>query len=234
LSPSVPAGPKYPLAPLRRRHRPPVNRPYREYRDCVRLEFAFTCVYCLSAEREVAPGAAYGGFEIEQFRPQGQRRFRRLRNEYSNLLWACRACNLAKGDAWPTDDEVSRGERFVDPCAEPLGAHLGFEGAGVVALDASPAGEFMLVELNLNSRQHVHRREERQRRATAFALAEGTCQVLTELAARSGASPEISAQLAHVRALLDALRPDCWPASPPWDAPETCHCVPATVMTPMT
>jgi hypothetical protein len=121
------------------------------------LEFAYTCAYCLSLEVEVAAGARYGLFEVDHFKPIKQAKS--LRTIYKNLMWACRACNLAKKAKWPTAAEKARGERWVDPTAEALGNHLVIKGDIVEAL--TPAGEYMIDELNLNSQEHRTRRQER-------------------------------------------------------------------------
>jgi hypothetical protein len=213
-------GPQYADKAPQRQHRPAPARPPTEYRECLRLEFRFTCVYCLSVETEVAPGARYGGFEIEHFRPI--KRFGKLRCVYVNLLWACQECNRAKRESWPTDDEIARGQRFVDPCVEPLGAHLRLAADRVEALTA--AGEFMITEINLNSACHRRRRSQRDRRAKAFALAEAKHQVLAAEVARDP-TPTQLALLAEQHALLDELRLICLPA--PWDAPIVCLCVQA-------
>jgi hypothetical protein len=111
-------------------------------------------------------------FEIEHFRPKGPRAFRRFRNAYDNLLWACRECNLAKGDNWPTKAEFSHDDRFVDPCTEGLGAHLRLMGDRVDSVAGSRAGAFMITEINLNSALHRRRRTDRDKAARAFAMLE--------------------------------------------------------------
>jgi len=110
-----------------RTHAPPRVNPYGKYRECLRIDFAFTCVYCLSTEREVAPTDNFGAFEIDHFRPQTS--FRRLRSSYSNLLWSCHACNRAKGDNWPTAAELAQGMRFPDPCYDAMSTQIRLAGS---------------------------------------------------------------------------------------------------------
>jgi hypothetical protein len=215
-------GPQYSSAPLARRHRPPPARPYAEYRPCVRSEFKRTCVYCLCTEPEVAPGADYGGFEVEHFRPKADPCFKRFRNVYLNLFWACPACNRAKGDVWPTDAELARGERFVDPCGESLGAHLRLSAERVEAVAGSKAADFMIIEINLNSALHVERRKERDRRARAFATLEASYLVMVESLRGAEVSVAQEAALAGMRAALDDVRPACLPVSE--SGPGGCLC----------
>ena len=66
---------------------------YGSYRDWLRDEFTFHCVYCLHREQWYSRG---GIFHIEHFvpvsvDPGGN-------TEYSNLLYACVTCNEAKKD----------------------------------------------------------------------------------------------------------------------------------------
>jgi uncharacterized protein (TIGR02646 family) len=177
MVPLVTVGPQYSAAALPRRHTPPPAT-FSAYRDCLRLEFEFTCAYCLSTEREAAEGEEYGGFEIEHFKPKGRDEFRKLRHVYSNLLWSCHACNRAKRDKWPSKKERALGYRFVDPSKEALGHSLTLQGAQVQAVNASAAGTYMIDEIRLNSPVHVGRRQRRAKRATQLAKLEMTAQVL--------------------------------------------------------
>ena len=217
-------GPQYSTAPLPRRHNPRAARPYKEYRACLRLEFTFTCVYCLSTESEVGAGEAYGGFEIDHFKPKGRRDFRRFRNVYANLLWACAACNRAKGDAWPSQEELQRGMRFIEPCSEPMGAHLEIAGDRVTVVAESTAGDYTITEINLNSRQHVMRRQKRRDFANHFALLQAHCEVAEREAMGNPANDGALAQLKRIQRELEELRAKTTPGTRPWDAPEGCSC----------
>ena len=90
---------EYAAEPHTRRHGPQGYRDYESYRDWLRDEFTFRCVYCLHREQWYGrPGT----FHIEHFlpvavHPQGE-------CDYSNLLYACTACNEAKGDALGVPD----------------------------------------------------------------------------------------------------------------------------------
>ena len=84
---------EYPISPHARRHGPARYKDYGSYRDWLRDEFTFHCVYCLHREQWYSRGAT---FHIEHFvpvsvDPEG-------RSEYSNLLYACATCNEAKKD----------------------------------------------------------------------------------------------------------------------------------------
>lgn len=82
---------QYPTQPHVRRHGPAGYSNYESYRDWLRDEFLFRCVYCLHREQWYSRGAT---FHIDHFVPV-------VSNaggvcEYTNLLYACAACNEAK------------------------------------------------------------------------------------------------------------------------------------------
>ncbi len=215
-------GPSYAVSPLRRTHKPPKHRPYDEYRACLRLEFSFQCVYCLSTEMEVNPVEDFGGFEVEHFRPQGRWGFRRLERHYPNLLWACPMCNRAKGNTWPTPAEVRAGQRFVDPCADVMGDHLEIVGERVAPANGSHAGLYTIIEVNLNSGAHVKRRRERIELAKKAALVEVTCAAVKQTAIAD--APTLVSKLDEVAARLKELLADVSSLRTPWDGPTDCAC----------
>jgi uncharacterized protein (TIGR02646 family) len=149
---------RYARQPLKRSHLQRRGKGYSKYRACLRLEFAHRCAYCGTAEVEVRPVRKQAGFEIDHFRPQAS--FPGLAATYQNLYWACPQCNRVKAQKWPTADEIRRGYRFVDPCLDTPADHLEIEGDRVVA--KTPAGEYTIDEIQLNSVVHVRNRAERQ------------------------------------------------------------------------
>ena len=99
------------LAPIRARQTPPWVRYYvdeqgdlptyhgwRSFRDELELAFQGLCAYC----EQFDPG------EVEHFRPKSV--FPHDVYVWANWLFACHACNQAKGEKWP---DVG----YVDPCA---------------------------------------------------------------------------------------------------------------------
>jgi len=83
----------YPVGKHRRKHGPEGYRSIGEFRDWLRDEFTFRCVYCLEREQWVN---RLGYFHIEHFEPVASNPERLL--EYDNLLYSCQACNLLKGN----------------------------------------------------------------------------------------------------------------------------------------
>ena len=82
---------QYPAQPHVRRHGPAGYSDYESYRDWLRDEFLFRCVYCLHREQWPSRGTA---FHIDHFIPVASSASGIC--EYTNLLYACAACNEAK------------------------------------------------------------------------------------------------------------------------------------------
>lgn len=83
---------RYPHRIHRRKHGPQGYRTPVDYREWLRDEFLFRCVYCLEREQW---GNRLGYFHVEHFAPAAQHPDQRL--SYDNLLYSCGACNLTKG-----------------------------------------------------------------------------------------------------------------------------------------
>jgi HNH endonuclease len=82
---------EYPTAPHTRRHGPAGYEDYNSYRDWLRDEFTFRCVYCLHREQWYGRGAS---FHIDHFTPVAIDDGGKC--DYANLLYACATCNEAK------------------------------------------------------------------------------------------------------------------------------------------
>jgi hypothetical protein len=127
----------YPATAHVRRHGPGGWNTYGRYREWLRDEFAFRCVYCLEREvwRDMRQRMHIDHFEAQAIRPD-------LKCEYSNLLYLCPACNSRKSDLI-----------LPDPCVVALGDCLRVYKDGriealndqgkllidILALDQSPA-----------------------------------------------------------------------------------------------
>lgn len=92
---------RYPDSPHRRKHGPQGYADYSEFREWLRDEFDFRCVYCLFRERW---GQKKGNFDLDHLIP------RKIREDlaltYDNLVYACHACNLMKSFASLPDPHV--------------------------------------------------------------------------------------------------------------------------------
>lgn len=82
---------EYPALPHARRHGPTGYKDYCSYREWLRDEFTFCCVYCLHRELWTSRG---GTFHVEHFCPTSVNPDGGC--DYSNLLYACPTCNKTK------------------------------------------------------------------------------------------------------------------------------------------
>jgi hypothetical protein len=117
------------LAP-NRKHGPAGYVNYQEYKDWLRDEFVFRCVYCL--ERELWYPNRQAAFAVEHILPQAKRPD--LVCEYDNLAYACLRCNSLKQDL-----------ETLDPSRVKLADHLLFEPDGAVVGRTDEGREFILL-----------------------------------------------------------------------------------------
>ena len=132
----------YPTISHVRRHGPYGYRNYEPYRDWLRDEFSFRCVFCLRREQW---GLLLGAWDIDHFAPQSSHPQNRL--AYENLLYTCHTCNVIKRD-----------QAVSDPCKIAFGYCLKVHEDGTIdALNEN--GEALIEQLRLNSAKQIgHRR----------------------------------------------------------------------------
>jgi 5-methylcytosine-specific restriction endonuclease McrA len=159
----MPAGDRspfdYPQKPHRRRHDPPKFKVHEGFKDYLRDEFIFTCVYCLSRETW-NPGAAF--FGVDHYFPKSRHEAGRL--AYANLVYACNECNRAKG--------VQLLPAELHPEENPYGKHLAINRDGSIK-GIPPHGDLLIgllrldrEELNRWRRVHYDIYEEAMRKPT--------------------------------------------------------------------
>ncbi len=133
---------EYPKAPHVRRHGPAGWAQYQKYRQWLRDEFAFRCVYCLDRERWRDMRAP---LQIDHFQPQALKPA--LACNYANLLYLCPACNRLKSASI-----------LPDPCAVALGDCIRVHQDGRIE-GLTPAGARLIDTLALDT---FHARERRR------------------------------------------------------------------------
>lgn len=91
---------------------------YSSHRDDLIIDFKERCGYCNDVHFY-----RIASFEIDHFIPRVKNKqpFLTIKTEtdYSNLIYACKSCNNAKSNKWPTNDENiphRNDEGFIDPC----------------------------------------------------------------------------------------------------------------------
>lgn len=96
----------YPPGPHVRRHGPFGYTDYVSYRDWLRDDFCFRCVFCLRRERWVRRRAT---FHIDHLVPRSEAPEREC--DYTNLVYVCASCNSVKSDlAVPDPCQVGFGQ----------------------------------------------------------------------------------------------------------------------------
>lgn len=143
---------EYPSAPHRRKHGPAGYSQYSKYREWLRDEFEFRCIYCLRRETwEMREGC----WDIDHFLP------RKIRSDlalvYDNLVYACHRCNNCKCS-----------HVFPDPCRRAYGRHLQVSEDGTIhALTRHGRRMIRLLKLDTPSARHYREAKIRSVRSLA-------------------------------------------------------------------
>jgi HNH endonuclease len=102
---SVPLPFVYPSKPHVRRHGPQGYSQYRDYRNWLRDEFAFRCIYCLRRETWLTTPRDY---QLDHFLPKSDHPD--VERDYDNLVYACSECNGTKAAKYlPSPESVPYG-----------------------------------------------------------------------------------------------------------------------------
>jgi hypothetical protein len=133
---------EYPIQPYSRKHGPEGYKDYNSYRDWLRDEFIFRCVYCLHREQWYGRGTT---FHIEHFTPVAVDAEGTC--EYTNLFYACATCNEAKKEAIG----------LPNPCELSFNSCLRILPDGQIEA-LNDEGERLQQILRLNSRSNVEYR----------------------------------------------------------------------------
>jgi HNH endonuclease len=113
-----------------RKHGPGGYANYQDYKDWLRDEFEFRCIYCL--ERETWYPSRHAAFAVEHILPQSKRPD--LVCDYDNLGYACLRCNSFKQDI-----------ETLDPSRIALDEHLYFEPDGSAVGRTDEGREFIFL-----------------------------------------------------------------------------------------
>ena len=125
---------------------------HREHLENLKEDFQNRCGYC----NDIKLGNAE--FEIDHFVPQKPKKFETTINStsYFNLVYACKSCNRAKRNEWPTNDENIHNlnnEGFIDPCDDEYNNQFERKYIGCIS-HITPLGEWMYFALKLYKPQH--------------------------------------------------------------------------------
>lgn len=124
---------------------------YRDHRDDLRIDFNQRCGYCDCWDKFKT---TY--YEIDHFIP-----VRILtvmpETDYRNLVYACRSCNNAKREKWPTKDENvpnQNNQGFIDPCHSDYALQFERSDNGEIKW-TTELGKWMFINLKLDKPHHA-------------------------------------------------------------------------------
>ena len=126
----------YPDTPHARKHGPKSYNPYKSYDQWLRDEFTFRCVYCL--EREMWYPNRGAAFAVEHVLPKSDPQYEHLKNDYTNLVYACSRCNPLKGQ-----------HLLIDPTQTGFASHVVVRDDGLLE-PKNKEGEKLIDQLLLN------------------------------------------------------------------------------------
>lgn len=130
----------YPVTRHIRKHGPYGYTDYESYRDWLRDEYSFRCVFCLKREQWELTGT----WDIDHSAPQSSHPQDRL--NYENLLYVCHRCNITKN------------VRIApDPCQIAFGQCLQVHEDGTIEA-LNPEGELLVANLRLDSAKRTESR----------------------------------------------------------------------------
>ena len=131
----------------------PAKGTYKDWKDILRVEGRYQCVYCTISE------GRFGGlrnFHVEHYRPKSK--YAAHENSIANLFYACAICNSFKGSDWPGDPAKDfSNAAYPDPSACCYSEFLSVDGHGLVG-SSVVAGKFIVERLYLNRPQLVNAR----------------------------------------------------------------------------
>ena len=122
---------------------------YDKYRNQLATDFNHRCGYC---DDKDSPRMA--SFEIDHFVPQKVDQNRVL--DYTNLVYACKSCNNAKSNKWPTGDKNISNDGcvgWIDPCDKDYDALFGRDENGKIYPVTTKLGNWMYENLKLWKRK---------------------------------------------------------------------------------
>lgn len=170
---------------------------YQLYRDDLQQDFTKACGYCGDEDERTDRST----FHIDHFAPKKQ--FPELELIYTNLVYACRFCNVSKSNHWIGEDpQVPNRESkgFVDPCTDEYDVHLGRDASGRIFAKTA-LGSYIIRRLHLDLIRH----ELLWRARRARALRDEIQTLVEEYKAREKPLPEYVGLLEHFFELTKSI-----------------------------
>lgn len=135
------------------RSNPPHESNYNKYRSTLQKDFGGRCAYCNLSDSQITTP-----FEIDHFIPRKafQKERPELENEYSNLIYSCKKCNVAKSSKYKGDIHAANptNELFYDPAVVDYNTIFYRDRHGAIASD-DKKGKEMIQYLKLYRPIHI-------------------------------------------------------------------------------
>jgi hypothetical protein len=136
-----------------------VVKNYSSHKEELVIDFNHKCGYCDCIDK-----FKRSYYEIDHFMPKEflkeyypiETEYKLKEQEYSNLVYACKSCNNAKRDKWPSRSiEYSHkdNEGFIDPCDSEYDDQFSRNERGEI-IPKTVLGKWMYIELKLNKPEH--------------------------------------------------------------------------------
>lgn len=132
---------------------------YRRYRNELRWDFGFTCAICRLHEADFMSGTGHGAsfMSIEHYQPMALAPHRA--NEYANLLYVCRFCNVSRGIK---PIESGLGARLLNPTAVAWAEHFAASADKLAFEPCDEDAEYTLEIYDINDPRKITLRRERR------------------------------------------------------------------------
>ena len=149
---------------LKRRNSYPSYSRYNRYRDLIREDCRYRCVYCDIHELELGRELETRDerMTLDHFRPQAY--YENLQNDPLNLVLCCPVCNRKKADDWPAYDQRHGGlivgnSGYIDPFADNRSLYFQVSDDGSLVPLRHPASYMIrLLVLNRSAAKRIRRR----------------------------------------------------------------------------
>ncbi|GJK50778.1 hypothetical protein TUM17560_31550 [Serratia marcescens] len=126
---------------------------YNSYKEALSKDFFCCCGYCGAHHVYYGSGKC---FHIDHFAPKSK--FKHLENEYSNLVYSCPTCNIAKSNDWCGNNEnesISNGIGYIEPCDTQYSEAFYRDSSGKIRYkEGNSAAKYMYDKLKFGLRRH--------------------------------------------------------------------------------
>jgi hypothetical protein len=185
-----------------RTQKPPQYTNYKLYKEYLRVEFDYCCVYCKVREPEI--GGSHS-FHIDHYAPKYL--FPEKATDYANLFYSCRECNTHKGKFWPDKSRRDRGQFILNPCDHNLNEHYDQQGDKWIA--KSLTATWNITKLRLNSPKNLTLRKDRKIIFNTIKEKEAQVnrikQLLTEIEGDTDSKAKLEMRLSKIQDEIDAF-----------------------------